>query len=250
MSSSFTGRKSVKDMNKRCWLIVLSAWALLACSKTPADTKPVPQLTAEQQARAYKFRGLQSVDLIVDGFGEKKAVTIFDDKDRVFISAGTFAPDKATKVLRSTGPLGVPKTLRAQWREGEESDRRDASEPRDYAKIENLGNGRYDGGTIVGDYTVEVASRIPDALLDDLRKNGGQFRLKLRVHDDGLLIGWDINRYPKVGEYNVAPEDNFGPYGTRTMSGGDFREAYIIGKILRPGWYMHPKTGQKMEMDF
>jgi hypothetical protein len=35
------------------------------------------------------------------------------------------------------------------------------------------------------------------------------------------------------------------------MAGGDFQEATVFnGKVLRKGWYIHPKTGQKIETDF
>lgn len=105
----------------------------------------------------------------------------------------------------------------------------------------------------LGNYTVPVASRIPDALLDDLRRDPrGLFRLKIRLHEQGVLIGWDIERRPgfdlkkrdRFGEaVYVAPEHSF--------FGGDFREAKIInGKPVRKGWYIHPVTGQRIETDF
>jgi hypothetical protein len=114
----------------------------------------------------------------------------------------------------------VPITLRVVWRIGQTRSTPDGND--------------YEGGTIAGDFTALVAERIPDELLRELRKNGGGFRLKLRVHDDGLLVGWDIRR-----------ESDF------VMAGGDFREARIFnGQVLRKGWYIHPKTGQKIETDF
>ena len=97
------------------------------------------------------------------------------------------------------------------------------------------------GGTVLGDYTVPVASRIPESLLEERRKNGGGFRLKLRIHPDGPLIGWDLSG--KLAS---------GPDGSRFRhAGGDFQEAYIYnGKVLRKGWYIHPKTGERIETDF
>ncbi len=97
-----------------------------------------------------------------------------------------------------------------------------------------------------------VASRIPHELLQDLRQSRGVFRLKIRLHDDGVLIGWDIERRPgydpkKRNQYGnptyVAP--------VHTFVGGDFREAEIFnGKAVRMGWYIHPKTGERIETDF
>lgn len=35
------------------------------------------------------------------------------------------------------------------------------------------------------------------------------------------------------------------------MAGGDFREAKIFnGKVVRPGWYIDKKTGQRIETDY
>jgi hypothetical protein len=73
-----------------------------------------------------------------------------------------------------------------------------------------------------------VAERIPDSLLDYIRNNGGALRLKIRLKDDGVLIGWDV-------------EEKFTtPYGSGiryVLTGGDFREAQIFnGKVTDPGW--------------
>ena len=130
--------------------------------------------------------------------------------------------------------FGVPKFLRVEWRDKIEK------EP-DGALKRGLPSRAYYGGTILGNYTVPVASRIPESLLEDRRRNGGGFRLKIRIHPDGPLIGWDLER--GVGT---------GPDGSKFHhAGGDFQEAYIYnGKVLRRGWYIHPKTGQRFETDY
>ena len=101
--------------------------------------------------------------------------------------------------------------------------------------------GAFFGGTVLGDYTIPVASRIPDALLEEKRRNGSGFRLKIRIHPDGPLIGWDLERAP-----GSAPDgSNF------HHAGGDFQEAHIYqGKVLRKGWYIHPRTAERIETDF
>jgi hypothetical protein len=76
---------------------------------------------------------------------------------------------------------------------------------------------------------------IPDDLLDAMRRGVGGFRLKIRIHKDGPLIGWDLSR----------------GFNLQYFAGGDFREADIEnGKVLRKGWYIQPKTGQKIDTDF
>ncbi len=123
-------------------------------------------------------------------------------------------------------------------------------------------------GEAVGDHTVAVASRIPDDVVREIRKNGGGLRLKFRLHPDGVLFGWDIERIE-------------GGLPRHSMAGGDFREAglayelpgalvykpysdaakpflqqpqYFVppgaDTIWRKGWYIHPRTGQRSETDF
>lgn len=112
--------------------------------------------------------------------------------------------------------------------------------PIDGKAIWGKGGGDYEG-TIIGDYTVPVAERIPEALLDDLRRNPrGNLRLKIRLADDGVLIGWDIER-KGFRECTSAEYE---------MAGGDFREAERCnGKAVRKGWYID-KSGQKIETDY
>lgn len=120
--------------------------------------------------------------------------------------------------------MPVPKTIRAKWRKGTGWD--------DVKKVWNE-------GTVIGDYTVPVAERIPDSILDELRKGKSNLRLKIRLIDDGVLIGWDIERRGKLKgstEY--------------VMEGGDFVQAKRFnGKVVRKGWYIN-KNGQKIETDY
>ena len=107
-------------------------------------------------------------------------------------------------------------------------------------------------GNIIGDETIEVGTRIPQALIDDLKREPGSLRLKFRMSEQGTLLGWDIERRPgfdpkKRDEYGeavyVAPVHSF--------AGGDFREAKILdGKPVRKGWYIDKRTGQTIETDF
>ena len=147
---------------------------------------------------------------------------------------GEHEPPRGNFIGSYRAEFGVPKFLRFEWRDKIEM------EP-DGALKRGLPDGSYYGGNILGNYTVPVASRIPDALLEDKRRNGGGFRLKIRIHPDGPLIGWDLER--GVGT---------GPDGSKFHhAGGDFQEAYIYnGKVLRKGWFIHPKTGQRIETDY
>jgi hypothetical protein len=198
-------------------LLALLPW-LPACSAAqPKDSSDL----------AYKFRGIRGVVVRTDAIGEKRHVTIVSDTNRQIEAPSLLSPKHNSILSFSGGALPVPKTVHVTWREGVTSNRR--------------GRDPWIGGTVVGDHTIEVASRIPDAVLNSIRKEGGALRLKFRLKDDGVLLGWDIER----------PGGGISRY---SMVGGDFREATVTfnndGKVVKqPGWYID-KNGQKVETDF
>jgi hypothetical protein len=204
------------------WLLL--SMMTVACVGPLAQTSDRP-LTSEDEALKAKFRGLRGGQLVVDAFGVKQCVAIDREDGGYFYGSATLSARNNSKHSYADR-FGVPKTLHITWREGD---------------CRAAGGGAYQGGTVVGDYTVPVASRIPNELLDAVRRGEGGFRLKIRIHDDGPLIGWDISS------------------GFEThMAGGDFREMRVVyeGDPKNPtrrwvkGWYIHPKTGQKIETDF
>ena len=220
---------------RRALLIAASGAFLNACSfgakRTAAE--PAHPLSAEDEQLKRKFRGLQGGQLRVDSLFQVRGLNIFNENGYLFFAmAGITPPHRANSSYGAD--FGVPKYLRFEWRDKIEM------EP-DGALKRGLPGGAYYGGNILGNYTVPVASRIPDALLEDKRRNGGGFRLKIRIHPDGPLIGWDLER--GVGT---------GPDGSKFHhAGGDFQEAYIYnGKVLRMGWFIHPKTGQRIDTDY
>jgi hypothetical protein len=210
-------------------LLALCAVSLTGCqgnSLRPQVTQP--PLSAEDEALKHKFRGLKGGQLRVDSLFHVRGLNIFDEHGRLFFTAAGMQPTH--DAIASYGAdLGVPKILRVEWRDPETRFRADGP------------YGAMLGGTIIANHTVPVATRIPDALLEEKRRNGGGFRLKIRIHPDGPLIGWDLERAP-----GSAPD------GSKFQhAGGDFQEAYIYnGKVLRKGWYIHPKTGERFETDY
>ena len=209
--------------------------ALGGCNPVGRRTTPEPAkpLSAEDEQLKRKFQGLQGGQLRVDSLFQVRGLNIFNENGYLFFAmAGITPPHRANSSYGAD--FGVPKFLRFEWRDKIEK------EPRGALK-RGLPDRAYYGGNILGNYTVPVASRIPDSLLEDKRRNGGGFRLKIRIHPDGPLIGWDLER--GVGT---------GPDGSKFHhAGGDFQEAYIYnGKVLRKGWFIHPKTGQRIETDY
>ena len=216
-------------------LLLASIIALSGCSSGGRRASPEPKgpLSPEDELLQYKFRGLNGGQLRVDSLFYVEGLNIFNEHGRLFFAtAGMTPPHRANASYGAE--FGVPKFLHVEWRDKIEM------EPRGALK-RGLPDGAFYGGTLLGNYTIPVASRIPDALLEDKRRNGGGFRLKIRIHPDGPLIGWDLER--GVGT---------GPDGSRSHhAGGDFQEAYIYqGQVLRKGWFIHPKTGERIETDY
>ena len=208
-------------------LLALLPW-LPACSAARSN---------DSSDLTYKFRGIRGVVVRTDAIGEKRHVNIVSDTNRQIETPSLLSPKHNSILSFSGGALPVPKTVHTTWREGDA--KYDSPLSPDGAR--RLGPDRWIGGTVVGDYTIEVASRIPDAVLNSIRKEGGALRLKFRLKDDGVLLGWDIER----------PGGGISRY---SMAGGDFREAIVTfdndGKVVKqPGWYID-KNGQKVETDY
>ena len=217
-------------------LLALCAALLAGCSGS-AGPRPLPvqpPLSAEDEALKRKFRGLEGGQLRVDSLFRVHGLNIFEEHGWLFFTHARMTPPRGRFRGSYGADFGVPKFLRVEWRDKIEM------EP-DGALKRGLPGDAFYGGTILGNYTVPVAARIPDSLLEDKRRNGGGFRLKIRIHPDGPLIGWDLERAP-----GSAPDGS-----KYHHAGGDFQEAYIFnGKALRKGWYIHPKTGERFETDF
>jgi hypothetical protein len=144
-----------------------------------------------------RFRGIGIV-LVVDAVpgAEMRQVVFYDDRSTTIYAPSLVA--KRNRAIMALGGSRVPLTVRATWREGAGWD--------DVRKIWNE-------GTIIGDYTIPVAEKIPDEVLDDIRAHGGALRLKFRLKPGGVLFGWDIER-------------DGGGISKFDMAGGDFLESY------------------------
>ena len=95
----------------------------------------------------------------------------------------------------------VPEKVRVTWR---------INDSEGYA--DKRGGIRY-SAKIIGDYTLPIASRIPEEVLQEIRKNGGGLRLKFRLKPDGVMFGWDIERFA-------------GGLPRHSMPGGDFLDTW------------------------
>ena len=124
-------------------------------------------------------------------------VNFHDDRGVRFFSPSLVS--RRTRAILALGGFYVPQAVEVTWRDKT-------------TKAFRGTNGSIDwDGPVLGRYTVLVAERIPDAVLGDIRANGGALRLKFRLKPDGVLFGWDIER-------------RGGGVSRYDMPGGDFLE--------------------------
>ncbi len=280
------------------WLAVSG---LGACGQPAvrAPAKSVRSYTEEELRRMNKFRGIDGYDLSVHLYPK-----------RIVSSRGLYCKivdERGENIAAGIGihtsrngipPLQIHATLHddtdANWKDRQP--------------------------VLIGEWTVPVADRIPDDLLDDLRRvPKGSLRIKVRLHREGVLLGWDIERRPGFNAQKSREGQHYPPAYSHT--GGDFKEMRIahyidakspcqecvafarnvkktpyvvysddpngyitmpsaddlqnqlpevlqkngyfltpIGEVYSPhgsgrqlrekGWYIHPKTGQRIETDF
>lgn len=227
--------------------LVLGSAAGVLLSGCRSTSPPAPKPTTPEQARYLESRermlkrfGRPGFELVVDAMDGQEflGVEFFpEDAKYPFYQKGGQRLQTQTQMVLSQP---VPERVRVVWRD---------SSAREF--VQGVG-GRY-AGNIIGDEIIEVGTRIPQALIDDLKRDPrGNLRLKFRMSEQGTLLGWDIERRPgfdpkKRDEYGeavyVAPVHSF--------AGGDFREAKILdGKPVRKGWYLDKRTGRKIETDY
>ena len=113
----------------------------------------------------------------------------------------------------------APKSVRVTWREGENI-------------IGAYKGGGYQGGTIVGDYTIEVAGRIPAEVMKYASEGKGRvIRLVFRVKDDGVLLAWSV-------------QESYDGFRVYSYWGGDFPCDPVVGDgaglLCTPGFYKTP----------
>jgi len=293
-------------------LCSLFAMPLLpACGQAGPDQEAealnLADYSAEDQALIHKFRGVRGFELYMSGFGSRddniRAIGVDDRGGEVVEMA--FAKGGDSKHAGNSRPTGPYKYVDFKLYKG------------NTVKYHWDDNGLKTGvtGDLYGQWRVPVAERIPDDLLDDLRKRpGGGLRIKFRFHPEGVLLGWDIERRPGYDRDKSNAGQYYPPAYSHT--GGDFKEmriaAYIDtqspcrecvafartvkktplvtykddpngyltmpsaddlnnqlppvleknGYFLTPpvpgyprqirekGWYIHPKTKQRIEIDF
>jgi hypothetical protein len=181
----------IHNESRKRTLLTLFALILLTsgCSKA-AQTESAN----DPQKRFNHMGAVLVVDAVPDA--ELEHVKIYDDRGIEIYSSGIVS--RRVRGIMALGGIYIPLTVRGVWRRGAGWD-----------KVRQVWN----EGVIAGDYTIPVAERIPDQVLNDIRAHGGNLRLKFRLKPDGILFGWDIERKAPLGDISIFE-----------MPGGDFLE--------------------------
>jgi hypothetical protein len=224
------------------WLGAIGVFMTGCLGGRAHSQSPVSSASDDEALLRRRFRGILGGQLRIDAMSDVNRVTLYSETGLAF-AAGVFGPKKGLTSSYGGQVAGdrlvVPRTLRyVRFPQGSKFN----------------GSSRFpafDGEPLV-DVTVPVASRISDEALDTARRFGGFLRLKLRIHPDTLLVGWDVEHFPDA---QPGRRNQFGVLITGApvyhAVGGDFREAEIInGVAVRKGWYIDPKTGQTIETDY
>ena len=237
-------------LSRRKVLAVTAAATLLqgclaAPRAAPATGVIAAPLTAQQQLSAQSAERMRQkfgrigVELVVDAVKSEKfyCVEMFPEYGEQPFVRGSFSHNSN---LKQALPIAFPERVRVVWRA-------------DGCRLVDVKGKAMIVGDVLGEEVIEVGSRIPQSLLDDLKRDPkGNLRLKFRMSNAGTMFGWDIERRPG---YDVNKRDEMGEAlyvpPVHSMAGGDFREAQIHNGIaVRMGWYIDRKTGQKIETDF
>ena len=126
-------------------------------------------------------------------------------------SNGTFVGETAPKTVRISWRKPVPGFIIATTG----------------VRVETL-----DFGEVLGDYTIEVASRIPAEVMKYASEGKGRaIRLVFRVKDDGVLLAWSV-------------QESYDGFRVYSYWGGDFPCDPVVGDgaglLCTPGFYKTP----------
>ncbi len=253
------------------WLLVVISSAAFGPMSNQAAPVP-PALTESQKRMAQKFGPNRGYELRVDAMkGEEfEGVNFYDVGVNWPIHGSGVQTFENRSLMGKSGP--IPERVRIIWRDSAEHG------------VESIDGSTYNG-KIVGDEIIEVGSRIPQSVIDDLKRNSTrELRLKFRMSSQGTLLGWDVEHspgykagtgvwYPSAytsvgGDFKELRPAHFmeTPRGIERLPDEDYWELHPLTpeliakgyqlrgspkkKLIESGWYIDKKTGLKIETDF
>lgn len=215
------------DTKRRTFCLVGMMSAMTGCLVGPKSVASSPEKFVDQ-----RFRGVHGIRSRIDAAILVYGVTIVDEDGDYVARAGRLSPKHVQNSLYPDAS-SLPKTIHVSW----------------HVHPVTSSNDKWIGGKTVGDFTVSVAGRIPDNVLDAVRRGDGGLRVKIRLAPGRVMVGWDVER---VISFTEAIQEKLPDSGVfHSMAGGDFCEAKIVnGEVVRPGWYIENETGRKIETNF
>lgn len=233
---------------RRRWLTLMA----LAPISVACDAAQTEQTMTAQQKKFKEF----GLTLVVDAVPTARMLGVefyADNADRPFYGKSTMVQNNR-EILAYPGGAVPPEKVRVVWRKSDNwaqiswgdahhyddhgKPKQGYSLPADFkfvaaeevarrkaiaanAGVQHHGPWGSDyGDEVVGDYTIAVVGRIPDSVVQALKRDRkGDLRLKFRLKPDGVLFGWDVERRPgwKPG-LSVAP--------VYEEVGGDFTDTF------------------------
>ena len=143
--------------------------------------------------------GAVIVDELDNNSAEKNGVQAITDTGRHLF--GSSSMRKGGRGTSSFIGESAPKTVRVSWRK---------PVPGYIIATTGVRVETMNFGEVLGDYTIEVASRIPAEVMK-YASEGKERAIKLtfRIKDDGVLLAWGV-------------QENYGGLNTESLRGGDF----------------------------
>jgi hypothetical protein len=166
-------------------MVFLLTW-LSACAQTG---KP-------QTDRELRGMGFVVVYKLDSGASEKEGVNALTDAGNRLFGASLMNQrgGGGTSAIGGGSKMSFPRWVRVTWREN------------------TIPGERWTTGKVVGDYTVEVLSRIPEEVFTyAAAARGRAIVLRFRLKDDGVLLAWDVQESSANGQGWIYK-----------MHGGDF----------------------------
>jgi hypothetical protein len=160
---------------------------------------------AHMEKRSGTDRDLRGIGTVVvfdlaEGAHRKVGVNATSDAGNIMFSPATLTQTGSGNFsFGASSNMSFPRRVRITWREG----------------VNEKAGLYWTTGEVVGDYTVEVLSRIPEGVFKYVAAGHGRaIVLRFRVKDDGVLFAWDVQ------EIVVHPSGGRG--FVFSMHGGDF----------------------------
>jgi hypothetical protein len=231
-SPSNAQTSELMKLTRRICVMGPAAIVVSGCGKESPAAPPWPdpkppgyEVVQEIRARmAKKFAGLGGAELSVGGIpGQAFYGVMFyrEDTSIRFYMGGKVAMKSAS--TQGIEASSIPEIIRIIWHDPESVIYVNDPWPRFTGKV-------------IGEDRIEVGSRIPQSVIDSIKKRGGGLRLIFRMANEGTYFGWAIVRDPRGG---LSSEEE----------GGDVASAYYKeDRTLRKGWYIHRHTGIRHEI--